>query len=80
MIDVKHCAGCYNDFYNGKNQLGVQECWSRKDAKLEPRLLIPIDLRPPYTHIEPKKVPTCYKRQRYATVKPESLTKDGYWR
>lgn len=27
------CAGCRNDFYNGNNDLGVTECWSRKTAK-----------------------------------------------
>ncbi len=31
------CSGCRDDFYNGKNQLGVQECWSFKDAKVVTR-------------------------------------------
>ena len=26
------CADCRNDFYNGKNPLGVSSCWSFKDA------------------------------------------------
>lgn len=34
-LDVKFCAGCRNDFYNGHNDLGVKECWSREDAKRE---------------------------------------------
>ena len=32
--DKALCAGCRNDFYNGNNQLGVQECWSFKSAKV----------------------------------------------
>jgi hypothetical protein len=79
-MDKQFCAGCRNDFYNGKNDLGVTECWQLDGAKREPRLLIPVDLAPPYTHIKPELLPTCYKRSRYVTVKPESLTTDGYWR
>jgi hypothetical protein len=80
MIDVKHCSGCEDDFYNGRNPYGVKQCWSLEKAQLVPRLLIPIDLAPPYKHIKPQQVPSCYKRKRYATVKPESIAADGYWR
>ena len=27
------CRGCRDDFYNGKNSLGVRECWNLKGAK-----------------------------------------------
>lgn len=80
MLDVKHCGGCQDDFYNGKNPYGVKECWMRKDAKLVSRKLIPIDLAPPYSHIRVQQVPNCYRKQRYATVTPESLDSKGYWR
>lgn len=78
-MDVRHCAGCHNDFYNGHNNLGVKECWSLKDAQLVPRLLIHVDRPPPYRE-KPQLRPVCYKAERHVTVNPDSLTKDGYWR
>ena len=80
MIDVHRCNGCHNDFYNGHNNIGVQQCWHLKDAKLVPRLLIHVDQAPPYKHIKQQMVPHCYKMKRFVTVAPESLTSDGYWR
>jgi hypothetical protein len=79
MTDVKHCDGCHNDFYNGHNDIGVKQCWALKDATLEPRLLINVEQAPPYRQ-KPTLRPTCYKAQRYVTVKPEALDKDGYWK
>lgn len=80
MLDVKHCDGCREDFYNGKNPYGVETCWMRKSATLAERLLVPVDLAPPYLHIKPESIPTCYKRDRYVTVKPEAVDSKGYWR
>ena len=79
-MDAKYCSGCKDDFYNGKNDLGVGKCWLRDDAKREKRMLIPIDMPPPYKHIRAELLPTCYKRQGYATVKPEAIASDGYWK
>jgi len=31
------CIGCRADFYNGKNDLGVTECWHLKTAKVVTR-------------------------------------------
>ena len=28
------CSGCYNNFYNGNNELGIKECWSFKSSKI----------------------------------------------
>lgn len=78
-MDVKHCSGCYNDFYNDNNPYGIKKCWLRDEAQLEPRLLIHVDQAPPY-HQKPTMRPTCYKAQRFVTVKPDALTKEGYWR
>ena len=80
MIDAIHCDGCRDDFYNGHNELGVKECWLRKDAKLAERLLIHVNQPPPYLNVKPKMVPTCYKRDRFVTVKPESIDSKGYWK
>lgn len=79
-MDKQHCDGCRDDFYNDKNPYGVKECWLLKDGKREKRLLIPISLAPPYKHIKPQMLPTCYKADGYATVKPESIREDGYWK
>lgn len=39
--DRKYCKGCRDDFYNaGNNPLGVQECWSLKNAKVVVKLRI----------------------------------------
>lgn len=31
---IKYCSGCRNNFYNGNNDLGVEECCSLKKAKV----------------------------------------------
>lgn len=80
MMDVKHCKGCEQDFYNGNNPYGVKECWSRQDAKMGQFRLIPIDLPPPYLGVKIEQLPTCYQRKRYAKVKPDALDARGYWR
>jgi hypothetical protein len=78
-MNVKHCSGCRNNFYNGNNPMGIKECWSLKSAKLVKRLLIPVDMPPPYTGMPKRTVPDCYHVERYVTVKPEAIRKDGYW-
>jgi hypothetical protein len=30
---LQMCNGCRDDFYNGKNPMGVQRCWGLKTAK-----------------------------------------------
>lgn len=80
VMDAEHCIGCEDDFYNGKNPYGVEACWHRENAKREKRLLIPIDLRPPYLHIKAESLPTCYKKKRHMTIKPEALDSRGYWK
>lgn len=78
-MDKQHCLGCEDDFYNGKNPYGVQECWLLKTANLVPRILIHVDQPPPY-NIAPQELPSCYRKKRFVTVKPESLTESGYWK
>lgn len=79
MVDVKHCDGCRDDFYNGKNQYGVKRCWMLEKAELAPRLLIHVDQAPPYLRTKPVQVPTCYKKDRHVTVKTDAIGADGYW-
>jgi hypothetical protein len=58
---MRDCAGCRNDFYNGKNPLGVQRCWSLDDARMCTRYRLsihtPMDIRGAYAKV---KVPQCY--------------------
>lgn len=79
MIDIKNCEGCRDDFYNSHNDLGVTRCWNLPDAKLVQRILVPIDLAPPYK-LKAQTVPCCYSKPRHVTVKPESIGADGYWK
>lgn len=80
MLDKKKCSGCEDDFYNGKNPYGIQQCWLLEKAKLVERKLIPTMQPPPYNKIPLTKVPHCYKQKGYSTVKPESLDSKGYWK
>lgn len=66
---MQHCAGCRNDFYNGKNDLGVTQCWSLKSAKLVRRKEVPINQRPPWNQ-EAREFFNCYHRPGYVYVEP----------
>ena len=75
MIDLKHCTGCYDNFYN-------PNCWCRKTGKMVWRIKIGVDERPPYKHKQ-KRVPSCYKGgggNRVIMIRKENLTCDGYWK
>ena len=80
IMDVSHCKGCEDDFYNGKNPLGVTMCWSRVDAQFGQYRLIPIDLVPPFLDVQIQTLPTCYKAKRMVKVAPSALRPDGYWK
>jgi hypothetical protein len=77
--DKAKCAGCRDDFYNGKNPLGVTECWSLKSAALVKKIRIHRDERPPYTQA-PIEVYDCRHEQGYVLVFPTALTDAGYWK
>jgi hypothetical protein len=74
------CSGCHNDFYNGHNGLGVQTCWHLADATFVKARDIYINQMPPFNHIPITTKPSCYKAQQFVRVKPEDLSKDGYWK
>ena len=69
-MDKKHCVGCRDDFYNGKNQYGIQECWCLATAQLIKRKRVAMDERPPWIR-EPEVLPSCYRQKGYIFVKPE---------
>ena len=67
MKSTKACSGCYNDFYNGHNQLGVKKCWWLDRAKIITRYRIPVSLpmdRP--DAFQKVRAPDCYREQGYA--------------
>lgn len=66
---TKHdCAGCRDDFYNGRNDIGVRECWCLADATFVRAKDVPINMRPPYTHLPLTKRPSCYRAQGYVRM------------
>ena len=75
---IQLCAGCYNNFYNGNNPYGVAQCWSFPKAQVAKRLKIPVDMRPPYK-FPPQWTLSCHQPKGYVQVKPEAITKEGYW-
>lgn len=70
LLEVKHCRGCEQDFYNGNNPMGVQSCWHRKDAKLMTRYSIststPMGIRSAYFKA---RKPNCYSERGYVWLK-----------
>ncbi len=70
MMDRKHCVGCRQDFYNGNNDLGVQECWRLKTAKIIWRKRVSMSQRPPWKQKAIRK-PDCYWQAGYVFVGPK---------
>jgi hypothetical protein len=63
----KYCVGCYENFYNGNNTVGVKECWNLKSAKLVMKKKVGIDDVPPWNHT-PIKCLSCYHETGYVMV------------
>jgi hypothetical protein len=85
MIDIKYCRGCYCNYYNSKATSGSSDgmCWNRKSGKIVWRIPIGIDEPPPYKNKKKVRVPSCWRgggSNRIIMVKPEVITKDGYWK
>lgn len=66
------CLGCRNNFYNGRNDLGVKECWCYKDAKIVKRKMVSYSQVPPWNQ-EPIKVLDCMQIPGYALVDPKRM-------
>lgn len=79
-LPLSSCLGCVDDFYNGKNDLGVEECRMRDDAKLDDYALIHKYALPPYTGLEFKKMPVCYRASEFVKIKKTALDSEGYWK
>lgn len=66
------CVGCHNDFYNGKNNLGVKRCWSLDGAKKVKKVEVPIHQRPPYSQPAVSRY-SCYRKRGYAYLDPNEV-------
>jgi len=79
-MDKKFCMGCRNDFYNGKNDLEITECWSFKEAKTEFRIPIGYWEPPPYKNKKKVRVAVCWEGlNRTLYVHPSRINSRGYW-
>lgn len=69
-MDKSHCVGCRDNFYNGNNSIGVNECWMLKTAKLMTRFGIsissPMGSRSNYFKVQK---PSCYHENGYVYLK-----------
>lgn len=64
---LKNCYGCEQDFYNGKNSFGVEECWHLADMKIIWRKKVSVEQRPPFPQPY-KRYPQCYQQKRYVFI------------
>lgn len=61
---LKHCSGCCDDFYNGNNPMGVNECWGLKTAKMVTQFRIGTWTKPdePYAFTQVNKL-NCWQQK-----------------
>jgi hypothetical protein len=64
-----NCTGCRDNFYNGNNGFGIQECWHLETAKVVLRRRVGMNDVPPWT-ATPEKLPNCYSASGYVFVEP----------
>jgi hypothetical protein len=81
VIALKDCAGCRDNFYNGRvNFGGGTRCWSAKDGKMIKRLPVYVHQPPPYDAKRAVRKPSCYHEQGVVWVSPDALDSRGYWK
>ena len=78
--DRSMCVGCEDDFYNGRNNLGVEGCWSFKNAKIIKRLSVRVDQPPPYDKKKWTYKLSCFHRKQMCYPSPDVITDNGYWK
>jgi hypothetical protein len=67
---LKYCIGCEQDFYNGKNSIGVKECWHLEKMELILRKRVYINEVPPWKR-KPEKLANCYQEKGYIFIRPD---------
>ncbi len=68
---LEYCIGCHCDFYNGKNDMNIKECWSLDKTKLVLKKRVSINQVPPWKQ-QPIKVLNCYREDGYVMVEPNA--------
>jgi len=67
---LKYCKGCEQNFYNGNNNLGVNECWHLQSAKIVLKKEVHINQQPPWNQ-KAQKFLDCYKAKGFVYVNPD---------
>lgn len=62
---LKHCIGCHNDYYNGRERCGGRDCWHLSGANLVLRRRVHMDDMPPHTH-KPQQFFNCRYEPGYS--------------
>lgn len=71
-IRRKYCQSCEENFYNGNNPYGIEECWHLKTAKLIWGKIIGIWQNPPYDHVKSVRRPNCWRQKGVAFLRKEN--------
>ncbi len=66
------CIGCRDDFYNGKNHLGIKECWMYKTASIVSRTRVGIWQNPPYQW-QPQATLSCHQPDGSVWMKSDDV-------
>ena len=69
---LRHCQGCRNDFYNGKNPYKIKECFSLKSAELMLKKEVYVNQIPPWNQ-EPRQILSCYHKEDFIYVDPNTI-------
>lgn len=77
---ISMCGGCRNDFYNGHNDIGVQQCWHFKTAAVEKRIKVGVWQNPPYSAKNAQWTLSCHMPEGFVQVKPDALDSQGFWK
>lgn len=85
MINIKHCSGCHDNYYNSPSTSGGGDgmCWMRKKGKMVWRISVGMWERPPYKNKKKIRVPDCWHgggNQSSIMVKAEAIDSNGYWK
>ena len=66
------CSGCRDNFYNGNNDLGINECWCFEDSNVVKKKKVDINQRPPWDQ-GAIWVLSCCRMKGYVFVGPDQI-------
>ncbi len=70
------CAGCYNNFYNNRDNFNGRWCWSLAEAKKVKRVRVSINQRPPYD-TKTITVFNCKRETGYALLELDGVKRNN---